>query len=584
VDIVAYLRMLRRHWKLVVAATLLGALVGVATTLASSEAREAGRKYHKATHTLFLDISGAGEGGIRPVYTNLDQIAVLVTTGEVPDAVAGRLGGDPNEWATHIFTVTNGATNTLDIVCADRDADVAVACADAFAEALIADLGDREQTRFDSQRDETLRRLDTIQADMNALDAQIATRPPNLDVLQAQRSSLVNQYRLVYEKLQQLANQGGPGNVISTLETAESVPITKSEYDNRITRGQLGENHVRADFATTATDSAVADGSSTTSDDFSGPVARGVLGAVLGLLIGVGLAVVADRLDRRVRTREEVEAAFGMSVLAEVPALTSSQQRDATVQSVVAPLSRAAEAYRAVRSSLLFQRATDTRHAPSDDAFVILVTSAGPKEGKTTSSANLAAVFAEAGSRVLVINCDFRRPTLHRHFDLPNEARRVFESQVPGVWVITDVTSGGSDANPALILEEQRRLVASARKRFDVIIIDTAPLLTTNDATEIMDSADLTVLVCRAAVTTIDGATRARELLARIAAPVSGVVLLGSQASPNDYYYYYSRNRSKTPTADPEAAAPASGSPTDGLFVDMDPAAEIPTSEPGSAT
>jgi hypothetical protein len=121
----------------------------------------------------------------------------------------------------------------------------------------------------------------------------------------------------------------------------------------------------------------------------------------------------------------------------------------------------------------------------------------------------------------------------------------VFDTQIPGLWVVTDVTSGASGANPAFVLEEQRRLVTSARKRFDVIILDTAPMLTTNDATEIMTNADLAVIVCRAGVTTSDGALRVRELLSRIAAPVSGVVLLGSEASPNDYYYYYSRSRAQ---------------------------------------
>jgi len=87
--------------------------------------------------------------------------------------------------------------------------------------------------------------------------------------------------------------------------------------------------------------------------------------------------------------------------------------------------------------------------------------------------------------------------------------------------------------------------VASARSRFDVIVLDTAPLLTTNDATELMPSVDLVVLTCRSGTTTADSAQRARELLARIAAPTSGVVLLGSEASPNDYYYYYSRSRAK---------------------------------------
>ena len=87
--------------------------------------------------------------------------------------------------------------------------------------------------------------------------------------------------------------------------------------------------------------------------------------------------------------------------------------------------------------------------------------------------------------------------------------------------------------------------MASARARFDVIVLDTAPLLTTNDATEVMSSVDLVVLTCRSGTTTADSAKRARELLARIAAPTSGVILLGSEASTNDCCYYYSRSRAK---------------------------------------
>jgi capsular exopolysaccharide synthesis family protein len=567
-DIVAYLRMLRRHWKIIVAAMMIGALLGWASSLANGDAAPQ-RTYYKATHTLFLDTSDLGDV-VRPVYTNLDQIAVLVTTGAVPERVADKLGGEPREWASHIFTVTNGTTNTLDITCAAKDAEVAVTCADTFAEELIASLKEREEARFNTQRDETIQRVDQLQAQLNQLDAQIAARPPNADLLAAQRQSLFNQYRLAWERLQQLADQGGPVSIVSTLEAAEAQPISKGEYDNRIARGRLGENRVRADFSQSGESTLVSSGSG--DNRFSGPVARGLLGGLLGLMIGVGLAVVADRVDRRLRTREEVEAAFGMPVLAEVPALTSSQQKETQILSSAAPLSATAEAYRAVRSSLMFQRAADGLASGTDGALVVLVTSAGPKEGKTTTSANLAVVFAETGSRVLVINCDFRRPTLHQYFDLPNEPRRVFETQTPGLWVITDVVTGSVAANPAVVVEEQRRLVASARKRFDIVILDTAPLLTTNDATEIMDSIDLVAITCRSGVTNSEGAQRARELLTRIAAPVAGVVLLGSEASPNDYYYYYSRSRAKQ-LASAEPAPPGAASTHDGLF-GPDPGAE----------
>ena len=84
---------------------------------------------------------------------------------------------------------------------------------------------------------------------------------------------------------------------------------------------------------------------------------RGVLGAFLGLLVGIGLAFVVERLDRRIRTRAEAEAAFTLPVLAEVPQVKKAQQRDCEIVAALAPLSRFAEAYRAIRSSLLFTRA-----------------------------------------------------------------------------------------------------------------------------------------------------------------------------------------------------------------------------------
>lgn len=540
-DIVAYVRMLRRHWKLIVATTVIGVLIGAASAVLAESGDGEESIYYKATHTLFLDTSAIGQR-VQPIYTNLDQIAVLVTTGDVPREVADELGGDRAEWSSRIFTTTNGTTNTLDITCAATTADDAVTCADTFADTLLESLADREQSRYDTSVAKTLERLERLNEQIDALDAQRAANPADADLLKAQRDSLVNQYRLVYEQFQSLADQGGPASVVSTLEAAEAQPISESEYNARLTRGRLGENRVRADVSTPMTEFDDADSSS---NRFSGPVSRGVLGGLLGLLLGVGLAVALDRVDRRLRTREEVEAAFGMPILAEVPALTPAQQRRPGIMSVTAPLSRTAEAYRAVRSSLMFQHATDTRPREPGNALVILVASAGPKEGKTTTSANLATMFAETGQRVLAVNCDFRRPALHNYFRLANEPRRVFETTIPNLWAVTDVSTGPSGANPAFVVDEQRRLIASARRRFDVIVLDTAPLLTTNDATEIMGCADYVVVVCRSGVTTADAAHRTRDLLSRIAAPISGVVFLGSSASPNDYYYYYSRSQAQ---------------------------------------
>ena len=124
-----------------------------------------------------------------------------------------------------------------------------------------------------------------------------------------------------------------------------------------------------------------------------------------------------------------------------------------------------------------------------DEPLVVMVTSASPGEGKTTTTANLAAVFAEAGSSVLVVNCDFRRPTIHQYFGVDDEPRRVHETTIPGVKIVTNVLADPG-SNPAQVVAAQRQVVAAARGRFDVILLDTAPLLTANDAVELVGSAD----------------------------------------------------------------------------------------------
>src|SRR5262249_34028899 len=157
------------------------------------------------------------------------------------------------------------------------------------------------------------------------------------------------------------------------------------------------------------------------------------------------------------------------------------------------------EAHRAIRSSLLFSRAAmgTPLPGPTTDAqlfepaqgepFVVMVASGAPGEGKTSTTANLAAVFAEAGASVLAVNCDFRRPALHDFFGVPDEPRRVHETSIPGVKVVTNVLTDPA-ANPSQVIAAQRQVVAAARGRFDVILLDTAPLLTANDAVEIVGS------------------------------------------------------------------------------------------------
>ena len=169
----------------------------------------------------------------------------------------------------------------------------------------------------------------------------------------------------------------------------------------------------------------------------------------------------------------------------------------------------------------------------------MLVTSPGPAEGKTTTVANLGAMLAESGDSVLLINCDFRRPRLHIMTGSEYRPRDLNSTPIPDVELISNVVEN-SDALPTEVIAAQRSIIKKAKRRYDLIIIDTAPVLATNDAVELLDLVDDVLLVTRAGKTTIQAADRAAELLERRRSHVLGVVITDVDARNSSDYYYYS--------------------------------------------
>jgi Mrp family chromosome partitioning ATPase len=572
-ELLAILRTLRRHWVLILALTVAGAALGAGSAAVSKTSTDS-KTFYKATTTLVVDLSQRSNTVAQP-FQSLDQVAIFTTTGDVPNAVAKKLGSDQSgqQLAEHIVTTTNGSTSTIAITAAEPTADEAVTLADTFASELVNVLDQKGQQAYSNATEKLQTRLNNLNDQINPLIAQIATNPPNAPQLKAQLQALQNQYSLTYDSYSAQAAQGPPTSAFSTLQKAQAVPIDKSEYSSRLDLGATSRNNLTTDTSSNSSNDAVVSTSSSTIA--GGPVSRGLIGAFLGFLLGVGVAFLVERLDRRVRSRAEAEAAFQLPVIAEVPQVKKTQQRDHEIVANTAPLSRYTEAFRAVRSSLLFTRAAmevehgGTSHRPTngvnggsfgdtlfepqhDEPLVVMITSAAPGEGKTTTAANLAAVFAEAGSSVLVVNCDFRRPTIHRFFGVEDEPRRVHETAVPGVKIVTNVLNDPA-SNPSQVVAAQRQVVAAARGRFDVILLDTAPLLTANDAVELVSSADMLVLVARVGVTKYDNAEQSIELLTRLDVPLAGVVLTGVAAASNDYYYYYQPGRV------PSGAGPGGG-------------------------
>ncbi len=343
-----------------------------------------------------------------------------------------------------------------------------------------------------------------------------------------------------------MANGAVTGPGLEAVGTARTDVITEAAYQRHRQEIRDGIPAVLRSGEVAEADTAAGGGGPSS----AGPATRAAVGGIVGLALASGLVLALDRLDNRLRTRDEVEAATDLPVVAEIPRLSRHQQHALEVVAKTQPRSRAAEAYRVVRGALLFQAGVEdpTQVRTDGEALTVLVTSANPEEGKTTTVANLAAVLAEGGLSVLVINCDFRRPRVHKYLvpaatTEPTAVTQLgpvvlADTHIAGVRLVTGLGETDHDANPLEVVALQRRIIAMARPMFDVILLDTAPFLTTNDASELLPETDHVIVVVRAGKTRRLAARRTAEVLERFDAPVLGIVLNDSQESTAAQYYY----------------------------------------------
>ncbi len=213
------------------------------------------------------------------------------------------------------------------------------------------------------------------------------------------------------------------------------------------------------------------------------------------------------------------------------------------------PRSAVAEAYRTMRTNLSFA-------AVDGECRILLVTSVSPGEGKTTTAANLAVTLAQAGSRVLLVDCDLRRPNVHRIFGIDNGGgltnvlaqgrplqELLHEGPVSGLKILT---SGPIPPNPAELLgsERTRQLWPQLLDDFDYVVIDSPPVLAVTDAALLASQVHGVILVIWAGMQRVDAAQEAKEQLLKANARILGVVLNKVKIPARDYhYYYYYRSR-----------------------------------------
>lgn len=213
---------------------------------------------------------------------------------------------------------------------------------------------------------------------------------------------------------------------------------------------------------------------------------------------------------------------------------------------LVDPSSPVSEQYRTIRTNIQFASSIDRK------LQTLVVTSSGPSEGKSTTAANLAVVFAKSGQRVLLVDADMRKPTVFKTFQLTNEVglstvlststRIDNAAQKTSIENLSVLTSGPKPPNPSELLGSMRmdQVIQEARNLYDIIIFDMPPIVAVTDAQIMASKVDGTLLVVRENVTKKESVTKARELLHLVNARVLGVVYNGAEQSKDQGYYYYS--------------------------------------------
>lgn len=262
------------------------------------------------------------------------------------------------------------------------------------------------------------------------------------------------------------------------------------------------------------------------------------LGIVVGLVVGVGLAFFIEYLDTSVKTIDDVERALGSAVLGVIPQNVGILVHEGAE-------SPHAEAYRVLRTNLLFSRKDDKLNT-------VAVVSAGAGEGKSTTVFNLAAVFAQSGQRVLIVDSDLRRPTLHKMLHVTNSIgltnyllkQNSLEQviQTTSLPTLDFMASGKLPSSSLGILSsaQMRDLITELKQHYDFVFFDSPPVMGVSDASILASEVDMTLQVIQYRRYPQPMNIRAKQLIEKVGGNLVGIVLNNINMSQDESYYYYS--------------------------------------------
>jgi len=508
---------IRNRWWIIAVLAVVGALLGALPAPDRVEEESVPTDF-AATHTLLINdpdaLNSTNELAIAP-----SQVTLLATAGEVPKRVAERIAFDGNsaELASQVTASFDFATGALTISTTQTSAARAEEVANAFADVLTAYLAERQDRVYQERLAASAVRLGELEAELDELTAELADQPGDV-VLSAQRDAIARQYSVAFEQDEGL--QAQPAFLgFTTLQSAEAVA--------QETRGGIAAPTSRR--------------------------TRGALGLVVGAIVGFGIAMLMARLDRRIRSRDQVEALLDLRARVLVPFVRDDRRVGVVVHD--GRHDALTDSYRTLRNVVSFVHGG---LPPATGARTTVVVSPGPGEGKTSLSVNLAAAFAETGQRTVAINTDFRRPQLSNHladrasFPLPFTLDAVDELPpqsllVPSPIEHVEVLDLASLGTAGELARTTARLVPELVSYADAIVVDTSPVAATAEVQELIPTADVIVLVVRLNRTTIDTAERTIAIVRDLSTAPILLVVTGVKLDRSKYYEYAHRRPGPPP-------------------------------------
>ena len=478
-DLRRYWKMLRAQWLIIAATAMTMALAVFAVSLLQPTRYDSSAK-------LGWTNPNPTDTGLND-SAKLNQIAARIASPTVLALASDALKMSAVSIQKQCSASPDTTSNTVTVSCHAATANRAQQITQEAARAGV--LADKQQdiSRLQADREQLRLNVDKQQKALRATVDQTTKDAANTALTDLQK-----QLNDVQTQLEVLQNPKAKGYKQSALQTIDTASLPKAPTEPQPTRNAF-------------------------------------IGLLAGLLFGCAAAVVRDRLDRRLRTMDEVEAAFNLPMLGVVPQVSAAargQRRSGRVD--FARSSRIADAYRTIRTNLTLYGIDQ-----SGDHKVVVVTSALPAEGKSGAVANISTSFATAGLKVLAISADLRAPALHEYFDeqfgdslidvLSGELRLsaavrsqpISASMGRREGLLHLLANDKRFPDPAVLYGSPAmvKLLAEARRRYDIIVIDTPPVLSAGETPLLARLADATLIVTNLQVANKDAARRAMQVL-----------------------------------------------------------------------